>query len=563
MNREKVKAPHQIISANISVSQIYILFCVFTIVFYFTWWLDFGNAGSPLLFGLLFIGEVYHLWQALGYLYTIWDQRKLKPKVLKEFYPVDVFITVCGEPRDVVERTLKAALAMDYPNFKVYILNDSKSRNISNWKEINELAKEYGATSITRDVNKGAKAGNINNGLTQSSAPYFAVFDADHVPHKDFLKKTMPYFEDNKMAIVQTPQYYQNRDDSFLTQAAWEQQELFFGPICRGKNRLNATFWCGTNAVIRREALLDVGGVPEDNIAEDFLASLYMHEKGWNSVYVSEVLTDGMAPFNLGDYVKQQFRWARGSSEVIFHHNPLFKKGLSFGQKMQYLYSSSYYLNGFVVLIDALIPIIVLFTKVLPVKSTTSEFMIYFFPFMFSTIHLLMLSTQNTITFRAIQLSISSFYIFIKACLSSLLRIPARFEVTPKAKETGNFLSFASLHFIYVAVGFIAIAYGLVTQGFAPSVITNGSWILFNIAFFFGFIRAAYPWKQSFENALEKLKTLLGLYKEFNVVERYDYSPVLQYTETSSGGGGESIDRGNLLISKSFGSEENAKLKND
>ena len=156
MNREKVKAPHQIISANISVSQIYILFCVFTIVFYFTWWLDFGNAGSPLLFGLLFIGEVYHLWQALGYLYTIWDQRKLKPKVLKEFYPVDVFITVCGEPRDVVERTLKAALAMDYPNFKVYILNDSKSRNISNWKEINELAKEYGATSITRDVDKGA-----------------------------------------------------------------------------------------------------------------------------------------------------------------------------------------------------------------------------------------------------------------------------------------------------------------------------------------------------------------------------------------------------------------------
>src|SRR3990172_5628145 len=143
MNREKVKAPHQIISANINVSQIYILFCFFTIVFYFTWWLDFGNAGNPLLFGLLFIGEVYHIWQALGYLYTIWDQRKLKPRALKEFYPVDVFITVCGEPRDVVEKTLKAVLAMDYSDFKLFILNDGKGRDLPNWRDISALAEEY------------------------------------------------------------------------------------------------------------------------------------------------------------------------------------------------------------------------------------------------------------------------------------------------------------------------------------------------------------------------------------------------------------------------------------
>src|SRR3989344_5095533 len=119
---------------------------------------------------------------------------------------------------------------------------------------------------------------------------FFALFDADHVPHRDFLKRTMGYFEDSKIAFVQTPQYYANRNKNFLTQASWEQQELFFGPLCQGKNRLNATFWCGTNAVMRREAILGIGGVPENNIAEDFLASLLIHKNGWNSLYIPEIL---------------------------------------------------------------------------------------------------------------------------------------------------------------------------------------------------------------------------------------------------------------------------------
>jgi len=508
---KKLKTSYETIYSDVVISKPFMILTSLAILFYFTWWLDFTNAGSPILYSLLVVGEIYHVWQAFGYIYTIWDQRRPLSKIIstrRRQPQVDVFITVCGEPAEIVERTIKAATSLRYKNYKVYVLNDGMSRNMPGWKEINEIASKYGAIPITRENNYGAKAGNINHGLRQTSAPFFAVLDADHRPYKDFLLRIMSYFTDDKMAIVQTPQYYANSTNSFLTQAAWEQQELFFGPICRGKNRLNATFWCGTNAVIRRLALESIDGIPEDNIAEDFLASLKMHEKGWKSVYVPKVLAEGLSPHNLGNYVLQQFRWARGSSEIMFKHNPIFKRGLTWAQKIQYLYSSSYYLNGFIILIDALIPIYVLFSGALPVKAGTSDFMLYFFPFIFSTLHLLMLSTENTVTYRAIQLSVSSFYVFIKAVLSTVFGIKAKFNITSKSEESGNFIFLAAPHFLYSALGITAIIYAFIKNGFVPSVLTNASWIIFNIAFFFGFIRAAYPWNLLRARTLSKLKSL-------------------------------------------------------
>src|SRR5690606_7694254 len=120
-------------------------------------------------------------------------------------------------------------------------------------------------------------------------------------------------FQDKRMGFVQTPQYYKNQSDNVITQAAWQQQEFFFGPIMRGKDSYNSTFICGTNVVIRRKALEEVGGMFEENIAEDFLTSLFVHQHGWRSVYVPQVLATGFAPFDLLSYVKQQLRWARGS----------------------------------------------------------------------------------------------------------------------------------------------------------------------------------------------------------------------------------------------------------
>ncbi len=490
--------PHEIISGDVKVNKTFIILNVLMSLVYLSWWFNFRNAGSPILFGLLLVGEIYHVWQAVGYSITIWNQTKTPHKPVEEAYPVDVFITVCGEPPEVVEKTLIAATSMDYPNFKVYILNDSFSRKLPGWQEINDLAEKYGAYSITRDNNKGFKAGNVNNALRQTNSPFIAVFDADHIPHKDFLQKTMGHFSDPEMVLVQTPQYYQNREYSFLTTAAWEQQELFFGPICRGKSNMNSTFWCGTNAVIRRSALEEIGGVPENNIAEDFLASYFFHANKKKTIYIAEILAQGLAPTDLANYVRQQFRWARGSSEIMFRHNPIFNKNLTWQQKVQYLYSSSYYLNGFIALLDAIIPIIVLATGIVPVNDTTANFVLYFFPFIFFTIALLMFSTLNTITYKAIQLSMSSSFVFIQAVLSALFRKKVSFEVTSKNLEEGNFLKFAYPHIAYLILGIAAITLGLVRDGFVPSTITNASWVIFNVSMLSGFIRVAYPWGRLF-----------------------------------------------------------------
>ena len=138
---------------------------------------------------------------------------------------------------------------------------------------------------------------------------------------------------------------------------AWEQQKLFFGPICRGLSRRGAAFMCGTNMVIRRKALDEVGGMCEDNIAEDFLTSFFMHQRGWQSVYVPIVLAEGLAPEDLGSFYKQQYRWARGSLEIVFKYNPFFRRGLTMSQRFEYLVASSYWLSGFIVLLNLLLPL--------------------------------------------------------------------------------------------------------------------------------------------------------------------------------------------------------------
>ncbi|MBX4209602.1 glycosyltransferase, partial [Candidatus Parcubacteria bacterium] len=285
---------------------------VMAIVYFFVITFLFRH-GNEFLFWLLIAGEVFHTWQALTYLATVWrldHKARFDPSFSP---PVDVFITVAGEPADIVEETAVAARDMEYPNHRVFILNDGLVAKKDNWEEIVALAKRLGVGCITRTIPGGAKAGNINNALKETGrkagAPYVAVFDADHVPHKDFLMKTVGYFVDEKLGFVQTPQYYKNAHMNAVTLSSWEQQELFFGPICRGKNHLNSATMCGTNMVISRAALGQVGGMCTESIAEDFATGLFIHEKGWKSLYVPEVLAEGLAPEDFLSYTKQQFRW--------------------------------------------------------------------------------------------------------------------------------------------------------------------------------------------------------------------------------------------------------------
>lgn len=453
--------------------------------------------GNWLLFAILLATEVFHLVQIIGYCWTVWVRDGARPFDPEFSAPVDVFITVCGEPVDIVRETAQAAKAMAFPvPFTVYLLNDGLVAGKENWREIEELAEELGIRCFTRVTPGGAKAGNINHALTRTESPFLVVFDADHVPHPDFLIDTMGYFVDERMGFVQTPQFYVNQDQNRITRVAWDQQTLFFGPIMAGKSRLNSAFMCGTNMVVRRSALLDAGGMCEFNIAEDFLTSLFMHERGWKSVYVPKVLAQGLAPADFLNYYKQQFRWTRGSLEVIFKYNPVLRRGLSGAQKLQYLLSASYYLSGPVILTSALLPIVFLFTGQTPIVTSTMTLALVFVPYMWVNLYVLQRTSNGSYSYQAIAFSLSAWWLQITAMAAVLANRKTSFAVTSKSTSDDvrpNFLRLVVPQLVYAIVAIVALAVGAAREGASPSLLANVAWLTVHLAIAVPFVIAASP----------------------------------------------------------------------
>jgi len=448
--------------------------------------------GNPVVFAVLVISELFHVWQVFGFIHTIWGRRREKKFDARYQPSVAVFITVCGEPADIIEKTVIAAKAMKYPDFSVYILNDGKVANRDNWQEAEVIAQRQGITCITRTKPGGAKAGNINNALTLTKEPYVVVFDADHEPKPEFLIETVGYFVDEKVAFVQSPQYYHNADVNQVAGGSWEQQALFFGPLLKGKDNVNATFMCGTNMVLRRTALVEAGGMSEKSIAEDFLTSLLVHEKKWKSVYVDKVLAEGLAPEDFLSYYKQQFRWARGSLEILFSYNPLFRRGLTWAQKIQYLASSSYYLSGIIVLVNALLPLTYFFLGLKPLTINTMTLALIFLPYIFVILYTLQQSSNFTYTFRALSFSLGSATIYMKALWATITRRKNAFAVTSKTRVGGNHGKLVAPHIIYIGLVVLGVGWGVMREGWSPSMLSNIAWAFIYIAAFVPFIAAAF-----------------------------------------------------------------------
>ncbi|HVW23322.1 MAG TPA: glycosyltransferase [Candidatus Saccharimonadales bacterium] len=462
-------------------------------VLYFVGLFVFFQRGNIYLYLGLILGEVFHLWQLLTLIHVAWEPR-IKHYFDRTFQPaVDVYITVAGEPIDVVAKTVAAAARMDYPNFRVYILNDGFVANKDNWEAIESIARRYDhrVQCITRKKPGGAKAGNINHALKLTKAPFVAILDCDHVPRRYFLKRLVGFFGDERVAFVQAPQYYANHGESYVANAAWQQQTLFFGPICRGKDHTNALFMCGTNMILRRKALNEVGGMNAGSITEDLLTSLLLHSRGWRSVYVPLIVAHGMAPEDLGEFWKQQYRWARGSLEVLWRFNPIFIKGLTQNQRIQYLASVTYYLTGLVVLIEGALPLFYFYFNQIPITSATMTIGLVFVPYIFLTLYCLQIFSNFAFSFRAIAFSIASWPIFVSAFLATMFRRDGGFQVTSKERIDANYLHLVSLHVLYMFAVAIGVVYAAIHTGINSSLITNASWAILYIVMFVPFIRAA------------------------------------------------------------------------
>jgi cellulose synthase (UDP-forming) len=475
---------------------------VLALVYFLCFALLFPIGNVP-LFILLIASGIFHLWQVYAFIHTVWPRKVVHPFDTEFSEAVAIYITVCGEPADIIEETVQAALRMDYPNYAVYILNDGKVAKRDNWREAEEIAEHYGITCITRTVPGGAKAGNINNAMKLTKEPYIVVFDADHIPKPEFLYEMTGYFTDEKVAFVQSPQFYKNADVNQVAGGSWEQQTLFFGPLLKGKDGINATFMCGTNMAIRRIALDEAGGMSEKSIAEDFLTSLLIHSKGWKSVYVDKVLAEGLAPEDFLSYYKQQFRWARGSLELLFSYNPLFLKGLRRAQRIQYLGSASYYLSGVIILFNALLPLLYFFFGVMPLTINTMTLALVFLPYIFVVLYTLQMTSNFTYTFRALSFSFGSFAIYLKALWHTIIRKKNGFAVTSKKRVGGNHGRLVAPHIAYIVIVLVGVTWGIFREGWSASMLSNIAWAFVYIAAFVPFISAAFEKEPAHENVAD------------------------------------------------------------
>ena len=315
---------------------------------------------------LLYGAELYSTMMLAISLFVIadpLDRKPAKPLAPEDLPTVDVYIPTYNEDPELLAMTVIAATDLNYPKdkFKVFLLDDGgtdQKCNQDNAKKAQEaqerrvqltaLATELGAQYLTRAKNEHAKAGNMNNAFKQSDGELIVVFDADHVPVSEFLNETVAYFrEDPRLFLCQTPHFFTNPDplernlDTF--QRMPSENEMFYGVIQKGLDKWNGAFFCGSAAVIRRKALMEVGGFSGITITEDCETALDLHARGWNSMYIDKPMISGLQPETFSSFIGQRSRWARGMLQIFLLKNPVLKRGLSVAQKICYLSNMTYW----------------------------------------------------------------------------------------------------------------------------------------------------------------------------------------------------------------------------
>ncbi|MDO1478345.1 glycosyltransferase [Rhodococcus ruber] len=223
---------------------------------YVVWrWLFSVNWSAWWIAVPLVVAETYSLIDSMLFGLTMWRwRRRAAPPAPPGGLTVDVFVTTYNEPVDLVIGTAEAAARIRYPH-ETWILDDGER------PELERAAAELGVRYMTRAASwtnkpRHAKAGNLNNALLHTHGEFILVLDADQVPDPEILHRTLGYFEDERTALVQTPQYFVNVPES---DPLGSQAPLFYGPIQQGKDGWNAAFFCGSNAILRREALMQLG----------------------------------------------------------------------------------------------------------------------------------------------------------------------------------------------------------------------------------------------------------------------------------------------------------------
>ncbi|WP_415234145.1 UDP-forming cellulose synthase catalytic subunit [Pseudorhodobacter sp.] len=460
---------------------------------------------------LLLVVETYSILVFLLNAFVISDptERPFPPQVpLDELPTVDILIPSYNEPVEMLSITLAAALNMIYPReLRTVVLCDdggTDQRCNSDNAELAEksrkrradlqaLCAELGAKYSTRARNEHAKAGNMSAALEDLDGDLVVVFDADHVPTRDFLARTVGYFnEDPKLFLVQTPHFFINPDpiqrNLQLSQECPPENEMFYSEVHRGLDRWGGAFFCGSAAVLRRAALDSVGGFAGETITEDAETALEIHAAGWKSLYVNRAMIAGLQPETFASFIQQRGRWASGMMQMLMLKNPLFRKGLRLPQRMCYINSMSFWVFPLIRLTFIYAPLVYLFLGIEIFVATFSDVMAYMLSYL-AVAYLV----QNALYKRTRWPLISEIYevaqspYLAKAVLRTIIRPrSASFNVTAKDETLAeDYISpiHGPLTFMWLVTlaGVIALIIRWIAfPGDHTVLIVVGGWAIFN-----------------------------------------------------------------------------------
>lgn len=412
-------------------------FAVFALVYatYWIWWRwthtinTSPRAIVPSL--ILLVAETWAYLNMCLFVLLTWRLTEREPGPAPPGRTVDVFITCYNEPLEVLRRTAIGARAIRYPH-RTYMLDDGKR------EDVRAMCEELGIGYIRRVGNANAKAGNLNFALSATSGDFILQLDSDHVPLPNIIDRLLGYFNDPKMAVVQSPQDFYNVD-SFTHvvndegRRLWEENRIFYSLIQPGRDHWNASFFCGSCGMLRRAALDAIGGFQSQTIIEDMETTIRLHQAGWKSAYHRETLAYGLAPGAAEAYHVQRLRWGQGAMQVLRKLKPLTMRGLTLAQRVNYFAGTAAYFEGWQKAVFYLMPLFFFFTGVLPVAGDERAFLMRLIPYIIISITAFELLSRGTgYLLLSERFTMVRVWTYMLAALAIFTRKPLKFNVTPK-----------------------------------------------------------------------------------------------------------------------------------
>lgn len=467
----------------------------------YLWWrysstLNWDDSLALFLGCVLLLAETYSwIVLMLGYFQTSWPLNR-KPVLLPEdqsVWPtIDLLIPTYNEDLDVVKATVYASMGVDWPRDKIniHILDDGKRDSFRNF------AKSVGVNYIRRPTNEHAKAGNINYALKQTNGEFVAIFDCDHIPTRAFFQITMGMFlKDPKLALIQTPHHFFSPDPFERNLSNFRdvpnEGNLFYGLIQDGNDLWDATFFCGSCAILRREPLEEVGGIAIETVTEDAHTSLRMHRLGYRSAYLKQPISAGLATETLSAHVGQRIRWARGMAQIFRVDNPLTGKGLKLAQRLCYLNAMMHFLSGIPRIVFLLAPLAFLLLHSYVIYAPALAIVLYVLPHM---AHASMTNSRMQGDYRysfwgEVYETVLAWYIARPTTVALFAPHKGKFNVTAKGGLVEKshydwvisrpYLVMVALNIIGLAAGFYRLATG--PQNEISTVIVNILWTMYNL----------------------------------------------------------------------------------